>query len=169
MPFHKGVDADGKLEDLDINGWDIRNAFGLLSKSNPSFIECLGSPISYMENRSALQKIRKLSPTFYSQTTSSYHFFSMAKKHFRGYLRGDRVRTKKYFYLLRPLVAVLWLESGLGPIPTEFEKLVERNLPDGDLKCATYDLIEQKRSGAEMDEGPRILVISEFVEEQLFR
>ena len=36
----------------------------------------------------------------------------MARKNYRGYLKGDSVRLKKYLYVLRPLFAVRWLDAG---------------------------------------------------------
>ena len=156
-------------DDLDINGWDLRKALQLFRKSNPALLEWLGSPISYREQYSTAQKMRDLAPIAYSPISCMYHYFSMAKSNFRVYLRGDRVRIKKYFYVLRPLLAVLWLEKELGVVPTEFQVLIEGTLPDGELKNAIYGLIEEKRSGAEMDDGPAIPVISQFIEDQMTR
>jgi len=156
-------------DDLDINGWDLRKALQLFHKSNPALLEWLGSPISYREQHSTAQKMRDLVPTSYSPVSCMYHYFSMAKRNFREYLRGDRVRTKKYFYVLRPLLAVLWLEKRLGVVPTEFQLLIEGTLPDGELKNVIYSLIEENRSGVEMDDGPAIPVISQFIKDQITR
>jgi len=84
-------------------------------------------------------------------------------------MRGDTVRTKKYFYLLRPILAVIWLERGLGLVPTEFDILVERLVEDRELKLAIEKLLTDKRAGAELGHGPRIEVVSEFVEGELGR
>lgn len=35
------------VEDMDINGWDLRKALRLFSKSNPGFVEWIQSPIVY--------------------------------------------------------------------------------------------------------------------------
>jgi hypothetical protein len=34
----------------------------------------------------------------------------MAKGNFREYLKKELVPLKKYFYVLRPLLAIMWLE-----------------------------------------------------------
>ena len=64
---------------------------------------------------------------------------------FREYLRGDVVWVKKYFYVLRPVLAIQWLEANLGPVPTEFGILVDRVVERDDLKEAIRALIEQIR------------------------
>ena len=39
------------------------------------------------------------------------------------FARGDDlVRVKKYFYILRPLLAIRWIQQDIGPVPMEFEK-----------------------------------------------
>lgn len=93
----------------------------------------------------------------------------MARRNFRQYLRGDRVRTKKYFYVLRPLLAVKWLEQGFGPVPTKFHKLVEAVVDDAGLRHRIEKLIEEKRQGFELHEGPRIGIVSDFIETEIKR
>lgn len=38
------------VDEIDINGWDIRKALKLFWKSNPAFIEWLQSPIVYLDD-----------------------------------------------------------------------------------------------------------------------
>src|SRR3982751_447028 len=42
----------------------------------------------------------------------------------RAYLRGEQVSLKKYFYALRPLLAVRWIERHGSAPPIEFEKML---------------------------------------------
>ena len=156
-------------DELDISGWDLRNALGLFRKSNPALLEWLGSPIVYVEEYTTAERMRDLASETYSPTSCQHHYFSMAKSNFRGCLEGDRVRTKKYFYVLRALLAVIWLEQDLGVVPTEFLTLVEATLSDGALKTAIDKLIDDKRSGVEMDDGPVIPVIHQFITDELSR
>ena len=98
-----------------------------------------------------------------------HHYLHMARGNFREHLRGETVWTKKYFYVLRPLLAVRWIERDLGPAPMEFDLLVERTVDDERLRGAIADLLVQKRQGDELRSGPRVPVISEFVETELAR
>jgi len=38
------------VDEIDINGWDIRKALMLFWKSNPAFVEWIQSPIVYIKN-----------------------------------------------------------------------------------------------------------------------
>ncbi len=85
------------VDELDVNGWDLRKALQLFRKSNPPLLEWLDSPVVYLENGSAATRLQELIPTSYSPVSCMYHYFKMAKRNFREYLRGDRVRLKKIF------------------------------------------------------------------------
>ena len=80
----------------------------------------------------------------------------MARKNNREYLRGDTVRIKKYFYVLRPILAMLWIERGLGLVPMEYEVLV-RELVDDPVLLADLDrLLEVKKKGFESKHMPKV-------------
>src|SRR5213594_3590187 len=156
-------------EDIDVSGWDIRKALRLFRKSNPPLLEWLQCPIVYRERFSPAERLRGLLPAFYSPTASFYHYLHMAKGNVRQYLFGDTVWQKKYFYVLRPLLAMLWIEQGLGPVPIEFGRLLDATVTDRDLRRAIDQLLEAKKAGAELDRGPKIPVISRFIESELTR
>jgi predicted nucleotidyltransferase len=154
---------------LDVNGWDLRKALRLFRKSNPPLMEWLSSPIVYREVGPSAHKLRQLAADFYYPTKCSYHYLRMAQTNYRQYLKGPDVWMKKYFYVLRPLLAVLWIERDLGVVPTEFASLVEALVSDAKLRAAIDELVEKKRSGLETDTGPRIELISRFIDAELAR
>jgi len=154
---------------LDINGWDFRKALQLFRKSNPPLLEWLGSPIVYLEYSSLPHKLRDLLKFYHVPKACANHYLHMARGNFRDYLQGEEVWLKKYLYVLRPLLAVLWIEKGLGVVPTEFQKVVDATVEDTTLLKAIRNLLDQKKKGAELDRGPRVPTISEFIEENLNR
>jgi predicted nucleotidyltransferase len=79
------------------------------------------------------------------------------------------VWIKKYFYVLRPILAINWIEKGMGVVPTEFQVLIEQVVDASELKNEIGKLIEARRRGEELDRGPRIAPISEFIESELAR
>jgi len=98
-----------------------------------------------------------------------YHYFHMAQGNYREYLQGEQVWIKKYFYVLRPLLAIRWLEGHRGVVPTEFSKLVDATLEQGLLKDTINGLIADKKAGKELDRGQRIPVISDFLDAEVER
>lgn len=102
---------------LDINGWELRKALGLLKKGNATLIEWLDSPIVYRADTTFLDGIRAAACKTYQPERSFHHYVHMARGNYRMYLRGDMVRLKKYLYVLRPLLATLWIEQGRGIAP----------------------------------------------------
>lgn len=154
---------------LDVNGWDFKKALHLLRKSNPPLLEWLGSPIVYQEKFTVAAQMRRLADVYYSPVGCMYHYLHMARGNFREYLKGDEVWHKKYFYVLRPILAMQWIENGYGVAPTAFGDLVSRLVTNTVLRAEIDKLIEEKRQGAELDKGPRIAAISDFIESELER
>lgn len=156
-------------DDLDMNGWDLRKALALLGKSNPSLLEWLRSPIVYFQRSGVLAGLRSLSSSCFSSRACIHHYLSMANNNHREYLRGSEVSLKKYFYVLRPVLAIRWIESGKGPPPVEFDELVDELVTDPTLLASIRELEQKKRAGTELDVGPRIPEISDFLEQELAR
>ncbi|MCY9517568.1 nucleotidyltransferase domain-containing protein [Paenibacillus apiarius] len=153
---------------LDINGWDLLKALRLFRKSNPPLLEWLQSPIQYEETHSVAEQIRSLSPLAFSPRSCMYHYLNMAKGNYREYLQGEQVKIKKYFYVLRPILACGWIEKHNAMPPMEFGVLVRELLPDGsDLREAVDQLLARKMSGEELDCESRIQSINEFIEDRI--
>lgn len=149
-------------EILDINGWDIKKALQLLRKSNPTVFEWCASPIVYME-REEFCWLRDLLPEYFSVKKSLLHYWHMAETNYREYLKGDEVRVKKYFYVLRPLMAAKWiLDKKIAP-PMLFDELVEAEL-EGELRSELTRLLELKKTLPEMGLAPKIQVINDYIE-----
>ncbi|PWH15553.1 MAG: hypothetical protein DDG59_11260 [Anaerolineae bacterium] len=154
---------------LDINGWDFRKSLRLLRKTNPPLLEWLGSPIVYWEKYSLAQGMRQLAEEFFSPTACLYHYLHMARGNYREYLQGEIVWVKKYFYVLRPLLAMRWIEAGRGIVPTDFNILLkELDLP-AEIREATVQLMERKKSGEELKRDQRIPILNDFIEKELSR
>lgn len=157
------------VDEIDINGWDIRKALKLFSKSNPAFVEWLQSPIVYIERGNFAQEARELLPKVYSVEKGICHYRSMAKTNYRGYLREDLVPIKKYFYVLRPLLSIMWLERYRESAPIEFEKLRKMVSDRTDLDSQISELLERKKRSLEKELAPPITELNHFIESELQR
>ena len=108
---------------LDINGWDLQKTLRLLYKSNPTLFEWFSSPIVYQKTEFA-DKFRELMMHYFSSKKTLYHYISMAEGNYREYLQGEIVRAKKYFYVLRPVLACRWILDRGTPPPMLFSELI---------------------------------------------
>lgn len=153
--------------DLDISGWDLRKALGLFSKSNPPLLEWLGSPIIYKDDYGLADNLREMLTTAFQPNRSMYHYLHMARGNYREYLKGEVVRLKKYLYVLRPILACLWIEKHGTMPPTEFSKLVRDSRLSVTLNAAIDELLARKMSGDELDTAPKVPVLNEFIEQML--
>lgn len=153
---------------LDVNGWDLKKALNLFRKSNPPLLEWLQSPIRYMENYSVAEQIRSISPYTFSPRSCMYHYLHMARGNYRDYLQGDQVKIKKYFYVLRPILACEWIEKFNTMPPIEFHTLIDSLVPEGsELKQVIQNLLSRKIAGEELDYEARINPINDFLEERI--
>jgi predicted nucleotidyltransferase len=157
------------VDDLDVSGWDLRKALKLLRKSNPPLLEWLSSPIIYLQDEPLISKFKSLVPLCYSPIACTYHYLQMARGNFREYLKGDEVTVKKYFYVLRPLLAINWIEQRSDVVPMEFGIMVDSLITDPALKSEIENLIERKKRGEELKREPKIPVISDFIEREMER
>ena len=84
---------------LDINGWDVRKALGLLLKANPVLSEWLCSPVRYMEIQACTQRLRALADRVAFERPARFHYLHLGRSAYNAKI-GNRetVAMKKYFY-----------------------------------------------------------------------
>lgn len=156
-------------DELDINGWDLRKALGLLGKSNPVLLEWLDSPVVYRSEAAPVAALRELARRFFAPVRGRHHYLAMARKNFRGYLQGDEVRYKKYLYVLRPLLAVRWIDEGRGVPPMRFAELAQATVYDQATLAEINALLRLKMTAGEAEYGPRRPLIHRLLEAEFER
>ncbi|MBE0503171.1 MAG: nucleotidyltransferase domain-containing protein [Desulfuromonadales bacterium] len=152
---------------LDVSGWDLRKALGLFRKSNPPLLEWLGSPIVYVERHGLAERMRDLLKRSFSPLSCLHHYMHMAQGNYREYLRGETVRIKKYFYVLRPILACSWIEKHRTMPPTEFAELYADAELSPELTATIEELLRRKLAGEELDTEPRIAVLNDYLDERI--
>ena len=109
---------------FDIGGWDVRKALQLLYKSNAVIFEWLNSPIVYHSNKKFLQAVKAVQGEFFDPKAIFYHYQGMAKNA-NGELELDKpIKLKKWFYLLRALLASIWTIEQACPPPVDFNLML---------------------------------------------
>ncbi|MBQ3089597.1 MAG: nucleotidyltransferase domain-containing protein [Oscillospiraceae bacterium] len=151
-----------QLDDvLDINGWDLYKALRLLKKSNPTVIEWTNSPVVYFTTP-LFEAFKELVPLYFSPKKGAYHYLSMTESNWKTNLSTSRVKAKKYFYVLRPLLAALWIIHRQTPPPVLFERLVDAELPE-ELKGHVAELLQRKKEMNELELIDHVEEIDRFV------
>ncbi len=154
-------------EVLDINGWDLKKALRQFAKGDATLYEWGGSPIVYRTTED-WARIWEASKAYFSEKAAVYHYYGTANSTLQGYLLGDTVRYKKYFYALLPLLAARYIEQYHTAPPVRFEELLKLDMPE-ELKTAIDGLLEIKKRTAEGEENPHIPAIRAFIETETAR
>ncbi len=151
--------------ELDINGWDLDKTLRLLRASNPTLFEWFSSPIVYRETAFA-DEFRSTMLKYFSSKRGLSHYLSMASSNYREYLKGDMVRAKKYFYVLRPVLACRWILDKRTPPPMLFSELVEAEL-DPSLLPDVDRLLALKLNTPEIKTIPKIESINRYLDSSI--
>lgn len=155
-----------QLDDvLDINGWDLKKALQLMYDSNPSIFEWCASPIVYKGSK-AFDELKEIRRAYYSRKKSLYHYWHMANNNYQAYLQGTEVKIKKYFYVIRPLLAAKWIIDTKTQPPMLFSELMAAELPV-ELMSTVKKLLEMKQNMPEMGLAPKIKVLDDFIDTEL--
>ena len=154
---------------LDIGGWDLRKTLRLLSKSNPVIWEWLQSPICYQAEQQIFREFRNVFDPFYSPITACHHYLSICRNTMDQALTRPSVKIKKYFYMLRPLLAALWIERYRVVPPMELGLLLSVIDDQAEIQKCILNLQERKQHLDEQVPIPRIATIDGFLGSELKR
>jgi predicted nucleotidyltransferase len=155
--------------DIDLAGWDLKKALRLFRKSNPPLLEWIGSPLIYHQATTMIDRLRSAAKLYFNPKSCLYHYLSMAHNNWTSYFKEDTARIKKYFYVLRPLLACDWIMERQEMAPMEFNILLRAAAPNVQVQVAIQGLLERKMGGEELSIGPRIGVIDDYIEAQFSR
>lgn len=128
-------------DELDIYGWDIRKVLQLLLKSNATPFEWLQSPVIYSESIPFRVEMLNLLTNYFCPATQMFHYLGITDGALAGISDG-RLKIKKLFYILRPLLAAKWIavEKSYPPMNI-FPLLKTVSLSDKEL---IHRLIKEK-------------------------
>jgi predicted nucleotidyltransferase len=130
-------------------------------------VEWIQSPITYLDESLFRGAALALLPSIYAPVKGIHHYRSMARTNYRGYLREPMVRLKKYFYVLRPLLAARWIASTGEAAPIEFEQLLALLQQEPAVLSEIRLLLEQKRNSPELGLAPAVPLLNAFIEAEL--
>jgi uncharacterized protein len=156
---------------LDYNGWDMRKALGLLLGGNPALLEWLASPIRYRIDDWVFDALVRHAELIDHRQAALQHYASLARGQYARLIDGRAVvELKKYFYTLRPALALRWLRQVPdGRVPMALPALLrDLDLPP-ELRDAIAELLQRKAATREMGDGPGLPAIDRLIEEEIAR
>jgi predicted nucleotidyltransferase len=146
---------------LDLDGWDLQKMLRLLYKSNPSVFEWNQSTIIYCKTPQ-WERISGEIPRYFQVATGFQHYLHLAKGNCRWFLKAAEVWEKKYFHVLRAILACYWILHHHTPPPLNFIQLCDAEL-DCSIRPAVDRLLEKKRAGKTKRKGKRIEVLNDYI------
>jgi hypothetical protein len=106
------------VDEIDLSGWDIRKALGLLLKHNAVLSEWIESPIRYVEDDPVIADLVALADRHFNPRGYARHYASLGRASAaRWFEQGEEIPVKRYFYALRPALSVRALRSNLEVRP----------------------------------------------------
>lgn len=110
---------------FDVGGWDLRKALSLLCKSNAVLLEWFNSPIVYQQSSTFVERIQPLLEEYFQPHAVIHHYRGIAKNALSQLDLQNEIKLKKWFYVLRPLLAVQWVAQQNTIPPMELTKLYQ--------------------------------------------
>ena len=158
-------------EVFDINGWDLKKALLNFAKGNPNLMEWAQSPIVYRKS-DKWDVIAPVVKKCFSEKASINHYYGTANSTYHKSLTTDKVKYKKYFYALRPLLCCRWIERFHEIPPMRFDDLLRLfDGTDSDLTGKLLEeinrLVEIKVETEESELNAHIPMIKSFIESEL--
>jgi uncharacterized protein len=159
---------------FDYQGWDIKKAVTHLQESNPSIIEWIYTPISYIDRFGIKDAFRQVAQKIHTVEPLKWHYFKMAKKNWNDYIVGNtQIICKKYFCVIRPVAMLQYFMDNehSNILIINFDELIgsiASCVPDEVLNEIT-ELSKRKRDMTSTDMCDTIEVLNRWIFEQFER
>lgn len=155
--------------EIDAGGWDLRKALLLALAGNAVIVEWVKSPIVYEEISGFRRSLVEILDRIVDPVRVSQHYLGLARSHVARLGRfSDEVNLKKLFYLIRPIVALDWMEqrhfAALPPMALP-DCIAEIELPAATIH-AIRGLIDRKAETREMGTGLIPVPIADYLEQR---
>ena len=156
-------------ETYDIKGYDLKRVLKYIMKSQATINEWLSSNVVYIKNDPITNKLSELATDFFNPIPISYHYLSLAKKMLAEITVADEAKIKKYFYILRPIANLSYIQQ-YGKMPyMEYDKTLDATNPPSDVFTAIQALKDQKAMLLEHDKIPQHTFLIDYFKSEISR
>jgi uncharacterized protein len=152
---------------MDVNGWDLAKTIRLMIKGNSVVHEWLASPLVYRADRGFVAALTPIARAWRNAYADAHHYYGLLATQRGRYIEGrEIVNLKKYFYAVRPAIALQWLRERGGAPPMDLPSLLAGVSLPHDAASALEALRRAKMASAEVGEGARIAALDAYIDEQ---
>ena len=159
------------VDEIDLNGWDIRKALGLMLRNNSVLSEWIGSPIEYRDPDPFVARMAELKDRHFDPNGFALHYAKLGRTAIARWLQDEsEVAVKRYFYALRPALAirVLRRDPSRRP-PMQLQQLMaEADLP-ASLAGEIERLVAMKADTREAGPIARLAALDALIADELGR
>lgn len=153
--------------DLDFSGWDIRKFLLHLHKSNGVMFEWLKSPTVYKDSKEFKSRSLSFMEHYFRPKGTMNHYLGLTKRTYLDFGDKNEVKIKKYFYILRPILAARFIYENKTVPPMEFNKLLDSSKTIEPITDFVKKLLIEKEKQEEAYLIPRVSQIDKYVEDEL--
>ncbi len=155
--IERPIDAD-----LDVSGWELSKALELALNSNAVLAEWLQSPITYRRDDEAVTQLTDFTSRVLDRVSVTWHYLSLFKRQSKRLSAPEGgIRFKRWFYMLRPALALRWMRLNYEAMPPmDISHLRQGVSLDAMIDSALNDVLKRKMSSTEskkVDSVPDIL------------
>lgn len=156
------------VDDWDVNGWDLKKAIDLLLKPNPVLLEWMSSPVHYLWNEQAVSALQAFADKYVTPQSCIAHYYHLGKRQWDRNIDGrDQVNLKRYFYTLRPALALRWVRMNPDTLPPmNFQALVDGTEISQDIRKPIAELLRKKSVASEVGLGARLYELDELITQE---
>lgn len=159
------------VDEIDLNGWDIRKALGLMLKHNAVPSEWMASPIRYGADDAVIAQLADLADRHFNPRGYAMHYASLGRSSVARWMGEDgTIGVKRYFYALRPALTVraLRIDPSRRP-PMTIAPLMQAAELAPDLVRQVEELIARKSVTGEAKASVRMPDLEALVHDELDR
>ena len=131
----------------DVSGWELSKALTLALGSNAVIAEWLQSPIVYKSDPEFVARMTQFCEHVLDRKSVTWHYVSLLRRQEARSLDDQgQLRLKRYFYMLRPVMALRWIRVNEAAMPPmDMDKLIAGVELDADTERDLEDLIALKK------------------------
>jgi len=96
-----------------------------------------------------------------------HHYLNTAKTNYRKYFKTQQVKIKKYFYVIRPILSMIWIEKNKTVPPIKFEELFNQAEIEENVRNSMENLLIIQKQKREIGLHSKADELNRFIEEKI--